>query len=788
MAKKHAIIIPYRNREEHLPILLNALYKYKDDADIYIFEQNNNNLFNRGYLFNSINNIDIDYEYYIFHDVDLIPEVDVNYIRDYLVPTHLSCYVEQFNYKLVDNVSDYKQSEMFGGVIAMSKTHFDLVYGFSNLFEGWGYEDNDMIRRIKNEKLHIDRLPWSYKSLKHDRNNNVYDNLINNKFTYDNCNYCYKHIIDKNMKLIKEYDNVKHYLVNVPINDNNCVIIYDNLLNDNDLILCLLSAYQIGYSVLLSHYHITQSTFNYYKSKKHSIEISENVKFIHYSNLLLYILNKKAIYSNIPCSICTIPIYNYSDHSYNDRQFTAPHIEKNIGFNYFIYKLLNPDLSNLDQYELIKHYINEGKQENRPMSFNLVKEFNIFTYYECNKDLRYMNIFNRDKNISCLQLINHYINIGCNENRIICNKNVINIQNVDWLYLQYNITAKLIYTYYDMIENYKSKIPILKYIFPCIKSIKNDRVLIITHPGGGGVEKYLNMLVKCFPDNLILKPNSVDNTLYEIDNMFFHYIKIIELYEYICSHNIKLIIINHMSIYTPQMFQMFEAIKKNFECKSIVVLHDITYLGNNRRTTFNLYRNECLDKANLIIAPSKYIQNYYKRGILMPHPDMHNHVIKAEALNEGEEIKILVFGHNKGSHNIMRFLKDDRKNCVTYLGYNDMRNDRLYKLGSYEDKELELYIKEINPHIIWFPSKKPEAYCYALSYAMLSGIPIVAYKVGANIERLCNRPLTWLTRKPLTSIIDYLKSQLDDKTIYEDEKIYMNEETYFKTLFSYISF
>ena len=138
---EHAIIIPYRDRSEHLPILLNALIKYRSLVDIYIFEQNNNNLFNRGQLFNSIINIKKDYKYYIFHDVDLIPSSDIDYIRDYLVPTHLSCYVEQFDYKLLDDVTDYKLSNMFGGVVALSKEHFLKVNGYSNLYEGWGWED-----------------------------------------------------------------------------------------------------------------------------------------------------------------------------------------------------------------------------------------------------------------------------------------------------------------------------------------------------------------------------------------------------------------------------------------------------------------------------------------------------------------------------------------------------------------------------------------------------------------------------------------------------------------------
>ena len=703
MLKKHAIIIPYRNRAQHLPILLKSLEKYKDTADIYIFEQNNNLLFNRGQLFNSIFSIEIVYEYYIFHDVDLIPQDDVNYIREYLTPTHLSCYVEQFNYKLLDNVTDYKLSKMFGGVIAISKEHFNLVNGFSNLYEGWGCEDNDMIRRIHNKHLRIDRLPWTYKSLNHDRNNIIYDNLINNNVIY-NSDYGNENKIIKNtMKLDKEYDNVKHFLVDIKVNDSKCIILYDLLLESNDLLICLLSAYQIGYSVLLSHLNIEQSTFNYYRLQKHSMNIQDNVRFIHYNDLLLYILNGKIIYNKIKLNVY-IDIYDYDEHIFKKQKYMGPCIGNDPGFNYFIYKLLNPDLIDMNRYELFNHYNTQGKNENRIMSFNLVKDFNIFTYYEYNKDLHHMNIFERNifKNISCIQIINHYNTQGKNENRIINNNDIINIRNIDWLYTRYNINCKYVCSYYKMKFEKSMKIPLLKVHFPIINCQNEMRTLIITHPGGGGVEKYLNALIGYFPKNIILKPNSIDHTLYICDNKYFFEPNILQLYEYICSYNINLIIINHMSIYTPQMFQMFQAIKNNFNCNSIVILHDITYLKSNNRLSYNLCRIQCMDNANLIIAPSKYIQKFYNRGVFYPHPDMTNYTITGKKILHGEKMKILVIGDNKGSRNIRRYLKDNIKNEIIYLGKIDIINDNLYNLGSYQDNELLSIIKQINPHFIWY--------------------------------------------------------------------------------------
>lgn len=48
-------------------------------------------------------------------------------------------------------------ADLFGGVIGMSRAHFQLVNGFSNMFWGWGGEDDDMASRVKAHELNITR-------------------------------------------------------------------------------------------------------------------------------------------------------------------------------------------------------------------------------------------------------------------------------------------------------------------------------------------------------------------------------------------------------------------------------------------------------------------------------------------------------------------------------------------------------------------------------------------------------------------------------------------------------
>ena len=62
----------------------------------------------------------------------------------------MSVAVDKFKYKL-----PYKQ--IFGGVAAIRSDQFRRLNGFSNMFWGWGGEDDDMSKRIQYRKLKIIR-------------------------------------------------------------------------------------------------------------------------------------------------------------------------------------------------------------------------------------------------------------------------------------------------------------------------------------------------------------------------------------------------------------------------------------------------------------------------------------------------------------------------------------------------------------------------------------------------------------------------------------------------------
>lgn len=63
---------------------------------------------------------------------------------------------------------DYK--ELFGGAVGITQDQFIAVNGFSNEFYGWGGEDDDFFRRLKDKGLGVIRLSpviSSYRMLPH---------------------------------------------------------------------------------------------------------------------------------------------------------------------------------------------------------------------------------------------------------------------------------------------------------------------------------------------------------------------------------------------------------------------------------------------------------------------------------------------------------------------------------------------------------------------------------------------------------------------------------------------
>ncbi|EMP36727.1 Beta-1,4-galactosyltransferase 6 [Chelonia mydas] len=167
---KVAVLIPFRNRHEHLPIffrhLIPMLQKQRLEFAFYVVEQSGTQPFNRAMLFNvgfKEAMKDVAWDCVIFHDVDHLPENDRNYYGCGEMPRHFAAKLDKYMYILPYN-------EFFGGVSGLTVEQFKKINGFPNAFWGWGGEDDDLWNRVHYAGYNVTRPEGDlgkYKSIPH---------------------------------------------------------------------------------------------------------------------------------------------------------------------------------------------------------------------------------------------------------------------------------------------------------------------------------------------------------------------------------------------------------------------------------------------------------------------------------------------------------------------------------------------------------------------------------------------------------------------------------------------
>ncbi|XP_072020708.1 uncharacterized protein [Amphiura filiformis] len=155
---KVAIVIPYRNRSFHLPIVIRfltpMLQRQKLEFGFYVAEQANKLNFNRAMLMNVgfLESLNFSkWDCFIFHDVDHIPISDNNYYGCSGMPRHFLSGADRWQYKLPYN-------NFFGAVMGLGRGQVFQINGFPNVYWGWGGEDDEIFKRIGEAGLEITRI------------------------------------------------------------------------------------------------------------------------------------------------------------------------------------------------------------------------------------------------------------------------------------------------------------------------------------------------------------------------------------------------------------------------------------------------------------------------------------------------------------------------------------------------------------------------------------------------------------------------------------------------------
>jgi len=183
MDEKLTIVVPYRDRQDHLDKFLPAMesgnFLEGINYEILIVEQEEGKPFNRGKILN-IGAVHAENStYYCFHDVDMLPiSSDYSYVN---TPTHLASEAEQFNFTL-------PYPGYFGGVTLFDKHSIFKVNGYSNDYWGWGAEDDDIMFRCIAKGIKPLRKIGRYSSLSHERiiTQDLYNENLRKFFEFKN--------------------------------------------------------------------------------------------------------------------------------------------------------------------------------------------------------------------------------------------------------------------------------------------------------------------------------------------------------------------------------------------------------------------------------------------------------------------------------------------------------------------------------------------------------------------------------------------------------------------------
>jgi len=143
--RRLTLVIPFRDREEHLQQLLPALTATLAEESIryriLVVEQVAGGLFNRGKLINvGMHYAANDSDYFCIHDVDAVPIV-----ANYRCPSQPLRLVNKIH---TEHGLEHRTAYYFSGAVSVRKDQAFAAGGFSNEYWGWGKEDDDFFFRL----------------------------------------------------------------------------------------------------------------------------------------------------------------------------------------------------------------------------------------------------------------------------------------------------------------------------------------------------------------------------------------------------------------------------------------------------------------------------------------------------------------------------------------------------------------------------------------------------------------------------------------------------------------
>lgn len=326
------------------------------------------------------------------------------------------------------------------------------------------------------------------------------------------------------------------------------------------------------------------------------------------------------------------------------------------------------------------------------------------------------------------------------------------------------------------------------------------RTLLITHSWGGGTEKHVQDLVSLMADDLeilILRPTTPTEITLEWSRegeefiVYFSFpYDYAELVDLIKKLQISRLHYHHILGLHQQVLQLPADLGLSYD----FTLHDYypicpqynlankdgRYCGEPDTAgcaaclaerpalwgmdilSWRAFFKNLLIGAERVITPSQdalaRMRNYIPeaRYVLAPHPEWIQAAFQAQQPLLGKTLKILVLGKlslMKGLKLLEACALDARtRDLPLYFRVIGFPEEEVAQepaaplsfYGRYDDSRLPELIALERADLIFFPALWPETYSYTLSYAMQSGLPVAAPRLGAFTERLADYPSAWL--------------------------------------------
>lgn len=175
-----------------------------------------------------------------------------------------------------------------------------------------------------------------------------------------------------------------------------------------------------------------------------------------------------------------------------------------------------------------------------------------------------------------------------------------------------------------------------------------------------------------------------------------------------------------------------------------------------------------IEGADRVVCPTADVADrvaaYFPRAKVVAAPHEHDlyrrprNSLRDTRLAEGERLRVAVLGVQAG-HKGGEFLLD----CVDAARAMDAplewsvigefqapldararKTESLVVTGAYAPSDLARMIKDVDPHLVFFPQHIPETYSFTLSEAFSAGRPVLVPSLGSFPERVAGSEASWL--------------------------------------------